>query len=79
MVDKTITLTKLVKARISRAESASTVVGGKGINVSRQIRNFGLPTLATGFVGGETGLMIERLLHQEGIPFDFVRVAGLTS
>jgi tagatose 6-phosphate kinase len=31
-----------------------------------------------GFVGGETGLMIERLMHEEGVPFDFVRVAGMS-
>ena len=54
------------------------VVGGKGINVSRQLRRLGEETVATGFVGGEIGSILERLLDGEGIPHRFVRIAGMT-
>ncbi len=51
---------------------------GKGINVSRMVHRLGWPTLAFGFLAGETGLLVERALDREGVPHYFVRVPGLT-
>ena len=39
--------------------------GGKGINVSRALKNLGLDSLATGFVGGATGDLIKKMLTKE--------------
>lgn len=52
--------------------------GGKGINVSRALKNLGVRALATGFVGGIAGQELQKGLSREGIPFDFVSVAGNT-
>ena len=54
------------------------VAGGKGINVSRQLKRLGIKTIATGFLGGEVGSVVQRLLRQEGIDQDFVLTDGMT-
>ena len=78
MLDKSVAIDLLRRGGITRASSVRTVVGGKGVNVSRQLHALGEATCATGFLGGETGSMIERLLDEESIPHEFVRVAGMT-
>jgi 1-phosphofructokinase family hexose kinase len=78
MLDKTVDVESLRRGATTRAAKVGAVVGGKGINVSRQLRMLGDETLATGFVGGEVGTQLERMLDAEGITHQFVRVAGLT-
>jgi 1-phosphofructokinase family hexose kinase len=78
MLDKTVTLDALRRGAVSRASGVSMVVGGKGVNVSRQLRLLGEETVATGFLGGEIGALLERLLDGEGIPHRFVHIAGMT-
>jgi 1-phosphofructokinase family hexose kinase len=78
MLDKTVAVGPLRPGAVHRATGVSMVVGGKGVNVSRQLRMLGDETLATGFVGGEVGTLLERLLDEEGIPHRFVRVGGMT-
>jgi 1-phosphofructokinase family hexose kinase len=78
MLDKTVTVDSLRRGKVTRASHVAAVVGGKGVNVSRQLRALGEATVATGFAGGEVGSLLERLLDQEGIRHDFVRVAGMT-
>jgi 1-phosphofructokinase family hexose kinase len=78
MLDKTVYVEAVRPGTIVRASRVECIVGGKGINVSRQLRRLGCDTLATGFVGGEIGTFLERLLDGEEIAHDFVRVAGMT-
>lgn len=78
MLDKTIYVATIKHGAIERATRLNMVVGGKGINVSRQLLRLGCATVATGFFGGEIGMLLERLLDGEGIPHDFVRIAALT-
>ena len=78
MLDKTVYVDSILKGRIQRASRVESAVGGKGVNVSRQLKMLGCNTRATGFLGGEIGTMLERLLSLEGIQHDFVRIAGVT-
>jgi len=78
MLDKTVHVGSLGKGKIHRALKLEMVVGGKGINVARQLNRFGIKTLATGFLGGEIGSMIMRLLDSEGIDHDFVETGVMT-
>jgi tagatose 6-phosphate kinase len=78
MLDKTVSVDRVRRGAVSRASSVSMVVGGKGVNVSRQLRLLGEETIATGFVGGEIGSLIERLLDAEGIRHLFVHTGGMT-
>lgn len=73
-VDKTYTVEGFGVDRINRPTEASTVPGGKGINVARVLKELGRDALATGFVGGRMGDSIIQGLEQEGIRHDFVRV-----
>jgi 1-phosphofructokinase family hexose kinase len=78
MLDKTVYVEAVRPGKIVRASRMEYVVGGKGINVSRQLQRLGSDTLAIGFAGGEIGALLNRLLDQEGISHGFVRVAGMT-
>ena len=78
MLDKTVSLDAIRRGAVSRSTKVSMVVGGKGVNVSRQLRMLGEETIATGFAGGEIGSLLERLLDGEGIPRRFVRIEGMT-
>ena len=61
MLDKTVSVDAIRRGAVSRASAVSMIVGGKGVNVSRQLHALGEPTVATGFVGGEVGSILERL------------------
>jgi 1-phosphofructokinase len=61
--------------RISRVEKDA---GGKGINVSRIVAELGGETLATGFLGGPTGLFVRHVLDTQGAPYDFVEMPDET-
>jgi tagatose 6-phosphate kinase len=78
MLDKTIYVDRLRVGEISRATKREMSPGGKGINVARQLTRFGVPSVATGFMGGETGQMVEQLLDTEGVKHSFVHVQDFT-
>ncbi len=78
MLDKTVRISALHRGKVHRASHVDAVVGGKGVNVSRQLRRLNGASLATGFVGGDVGATIERLLDQEGLPHRFIRIKGNT-
>jgi tagatose 6-phosphate kinase len=78
MLDKTIYVDRIDRGTIHRANKMEMVAGGKGINVSRQLHRLGVKTLATGFLGGEIGSIINRLLKEESIDHDFVQTSSAT-
>ena len=78
MLDKTVNIDRLERGAIHRAASMHMVAGGKGINVSRQLKCLGIDTVATGFLGGEIGTVTARLLTSEAIEHDFVLTSAMT-
>jgi 1-phosphofructokinase family hexose kinase len=78
MLDKTVAVDRLRRGEIHRATKIDCVVGGKGVNVARQLQRFGVATIATGLLGGEVGEQLARLLTAEGLEHDFFRIAGMT-
>lgn len=52
--------------------------GGKGINVSRILKNLGIESTNLGFVGGFTGTFIRNKLSEERLITDFIEVPGDT-
>jgi 6-phosphofructokinase 2 len=52
--------------------------GGKGIEISRVIKELGGQSVAMGFMGGYNGLEVEGRLTNEGIICDFTRTNGET-
>ena len=60
---------------VNRSKNEEIYLGGKGINVSRVLKNMGIDSVATGFVAGFTGKAIEDGLEDMGIKTDFVRLS----
>ncbi|MGC4114124.1 MAG: 1-phosphofructokinase family hexose kinase [Myxococcales bacterium] len=77
-LDQTVWLDRLELGRINRTAESQLDPAGKGVNVSRMIHRLGWPTVAFGFLGGETGTLIQDALDAEGVQHHFVRVPGRT-
>lgn len=77
-IDKTIEINSLVHGGLNRIQRVEYDVGGKGINVSKTIRELGETSIATGFLGGNNGRTIACTLKEMGILEDFVRIQGET-
>lgn len=76
--DKTVEIENFEAGKTNRVLSLRTDIGGKGINVSRMLNSFGIPSVATGILSGETGIFIERELIDAGISTDFIFGVGET-
>lgn len=77
-VQRTLTINNLQVNAVNRATHVTESVGGKGVNVSRVLKTLGQPSVVTGFVGGDTGVLARNLLDQEGITHDFVTTVHKT-
>lgn len=73
-LDKTIYVERLLVGDTNRIRKIETDAGGKGLNVSRILKELGTSTICLGFVGGDAGRYIEHRLWQEGVPTDFVPI-----
>jgi 1-phosphofructokinase len=77
-LDRTLTVPSITFNEMIRATATRLDWGGKGFNVARALRAPGQDVLATGFVGGATGRMLEQGLNDLDIATDFVHIAGET-
>jgi 1-phosphofructokinase family hexose kinase len=75
-IDRTVAVPSFRLGRRHRAVEATTVAGGKGVNVARALKLLGKPVIATGLAGGATGNRILELLAAESILNDFTRIEG---
>ncbi len=78
VLDRTLTVPRIVFNEVMRATSSRLDWGGKGFNVSRALQALGVESVAMGFVGGATGQMLERGLSDMGIATDFVHIVSET-
>ncbi len=77
-IDKTVDIDALERGGLNRIKKVEYDAGGKGINVSKTIRELGGTSVAAGFLGGNTGRTIESVLNEKGIQHDFIWVEGET-
>lgn len=77
-VDQTAWVESLTPGTVHRVVESNIDPAGKGINVSRIAHRLGWPTIAFGFLAGDTGNIIRKALELEGVQFHFVRTAGQT-
>ncbi|WP_044748422.1 1-phosphofructokinase [Bacillus alveayuensis] len=73
-VDYIVKVEQFQVGALNRATKTAAFPGGKGINVSRVLKRFGVDNTAFGFIGGFTGAFIESELKKEDIHTDFVKV-----
>ncbi len=77
-LDRTIWLDRIRDDVSNRILEEKSFAGGKSIDVTRVLKNFGIDNIALGFVGGFAGRELEGRLLNEGIQSEFVRVSGET-
>lgn len=77
-IDKTVEIEQLVPNGLNRIQKVEYDAGGKGINVSKTIHELGGESLAMGFLGGNAGKTIEKVLTSWNIQHDFIWVEGET-
>ena len=73
-LDRTLTVPNFQRGQRHRASQGLMLAGGKGINIARALKLLGTPVVATGLVGGRTGIRIVEELTGEAILNDFVRI-----
>lgn len=77
-MDKTITLNGLNVGSVNRIESLRHDIGGKGINVSKVLKNFSIESICTGFLGGIWEKSFIKELSKRGISSKFIPIEGDT-
>lgn len=75
-LDRVLFLDRLTPGRRNPVRRAVDAMGGKGTDVSLILAGLGTPSVATGFIGGETGARIEAWLRDAGVTTDFIPVSG---
>lgn len=73
-IDLYTDLNELKIGEINRSNNPKYIAGGKGINVSILLKNHGIESVCTGFVGGFSGNYIMDELDKLGIKHDFVEI-----
>jgi 1-phosphofructokinase len=77
-VDRSITVPRFEVGKTNRGEVRGIDAGGKGINVAKAVKKFGVEVCALGFVAGSYGQFILDALAASSIHADFCNVPGET-
>lgn len=63
---------------VNRVENVQKTAGGKGLNVTRVLKQIGEDVVATGFIGGELGNYVKKQLTRRDIKNSFVEIGNET-
>ncbi|MFL0266520.1 1-phosphofructokinase [Candidatus Clostridium radicumherbarum] len=77
-LDKTLTIDNFNLGIVNRAGSIRYDIGGKGINVSKVLKNFNIDSVCTGFLGGVWENYFQDELKKRKIDTSFVHIEGST-
>lgn len=75
-LDYYVKVNNIRRGCVNRTAAERLVIGGKGINVSLELKELGDDTMALGFVGGFTGKAICEGMEKCGLKHDFIEVDG---
>lgn len=73
-IDHIVRLDNLKIGETNRMIEESINAGGKGINVSKLLKNLDEKSIVLGYIAGFTGNEIDRMLKEEGLLTDFICV-----
>lgn len=73
-MDKTLMVENFKAGAVNRAKASRYDIGGKGINVSKVLIEFGIPSLCLGFLGGIWEQSFKDALDKRKIKHDFVSI-----
>ncbi|KRN09279.1 1-phosphofructokinase [Liquorilactobacillus mali] len=77
-IDYIVQLKELTLGEVNRMDYDAKLPGGKGINVSRILRELGQDNIALGFLGGFTGDFVEESLKAKNLKTKFTHIAADT-
>lgn len=77
-MDKTVTLAGLNVGSVNKATNIRQDIGGKGINVSKVLKNFDVNSLCTGFLGGKLENVFIEELKARNIDNEFMHIENET-
>ena len=73
-IDHVIEMNELQEGIVNKVNIENFYAGGKGINVSKILKEHGVENIALGFISGFTSKFIKNNLEQCGIKNDFINV-----
>jgi len=73
-LNRTVEVEEIIYDDANEVIEEKNAVGGKGIDISRVVKELGGQSVALGYVGGYNGLEVEGRLINEGIVCDFTRI-----
>ncbi len=77
-IDVDLQVAELIPDDSNRVQSHRNYPGGKGLNVSRVVKEMGGATMALTLLGGHTGDKVASLLRNQKVPFESLEVVGET-
>jgi 1-phosphofructokinase len=77
-LDLTFEVDRLEAGESTRVRSVRRDAGGKGLNVSRAVQEYGGRTVACGLIGGAIGTVVAGFLADEGVASAFTHISGET-
>lgn len=73
-MDKTLTINNFALGVVNRVDEIRHDIGGKGINVSKVLKNFEVESVCTGFIGGMWQNTFVEEINSRGIKENFTRI-----
>lgn len=77
-LDKTLTIDNFTLGTVNRVSNIRYDIGGKGINVSKVLKNFNIASVSTGFLGGVWEKHFLQELNSREIETKFVHIKNST-
>jgi len=77
-IDQTVFLERLEVGQVNRTRRHHRQAGGKGVNVSSMLGQYGVPSIATGFLGRDNPQLFDELFRRLPVSDAFIRIAGET-
>ena len=77
-IDVSYPLTEFSLDAVNRVKNVKKTVGGKGLNVTRILKQLDAEVMASGLIGGVLGKEIKERLTQDNILHEFLSIKGET-
>lgn len=77
-IDKTLTINNFTLGTVNRVSNIRYDIGGKGINVSKVLKNFNIDSISTGFLGGVWEKYFLEELKTREIKTKFIHIENTT-
>ncbi|MDT3695940.1 MAG: PfkB family carbohydrate kinase [Ignavibacterium sp.] len=78
LLERRFLFNKINFGSINHCNSSSTALGGKGLNVSRQLKIFGVNSFNFFFSGGTNGKLFREIAKDSGLEFTYIQTKSET-